>query len=245
MLSKVGKQRRTRGNVDTTDILMGDITGKKFEDRAFDEFDNDNEFHKIQDIPSISPKDQQDLIELRGVFSREIETLRDEFKETTIKLREVENHLGITKDEVIQRRQEVLQTQMDLEQITQHLDMLKQESEVLKIWHVDSQAENEGLRIMKEISTAWKEGLEGRNQLLNFDEILKGILPEDKTVQDLLNERRPDLWSIFNPLIDPEKQKLKHANKSKIQAKSAFKAHSLTRFSHRINRTSSKIVFHS
>lgn len=76
---------------------------------------------------------------------------------------------------------------------------------------------------MKEITTAWKEGLDGRDQLLDFDEILKDILPEDKTVDDILKAPRPNLWSIFNPTIQVEKQKLKNNEQLKSQIKSSFK----------------------
>lgn len=89
------------------------------------------------------------------MFSNEVEILKEEYREVSVKLRDIENHSKLAKEEIMQLRYEILQAQLEDERITQHLGMLKQETEILKTWHVESQAENEVLFLS--ITTFLKE----------------------------------------------------------------------------------------
>ncbi|CAD5118940.1 DgyrCDS7615 [Dimorphilus gyrociliatus] len=242
MSSLIGQRIRTRNNgVDSNRILMHDVTEKAFEEIEQDGFEE--EIPGMSNSRNLTVNDQREFDELREIFNREYETLTDEFSETTIKLKEVEDHYTVAKDEVIQRRQEVLQAQIELDEISQHLDILKQETEILKTNHVDIQADNEGLRILSEVSKAWKEGLNGRDQLLNFDEILKDQLPRGQTVDRLLNERRVDLWSVFNPAISFEHQRQKANSKSNLKIRSTVRVQSTASKTNAPNKSQSRIIF--
>lgn len=85
--------------------------------------------------------------------------------------------------------------------------------------------------------------MNGRDQLLNFDEILKDLLPRGQTVDKLLNERRVDLWNVFNPTISPEHQRQKASSKSNLKIRSAMRVHSTTSKPELSNKSQSKIIF--
>ncbi|CAD5113351.1 DgyrCDS2525 [Dimorphilus gyrociliatus] len=162
---------------------------------------------RIQLGAKIEEKNQTiEVEELKNLVDNEISTLKDQAKETQSKLREIEMHYRGARDELVNRRKVVLEAEIKLDMVTQELGSLKQQCEMLKIWNVDRLLSNEGYEIMKEYASAWSLGLTGREQRLNFNNILKDIL-NGQNVDFLLNEKRIDLQSIFNPRRDLKEQR--------------------------------------
>lgn len=114
------------------------------------------------------------------------------------KIKETEQDFRAVSDLLSNQRKLVTEAEMRLEMVTQELQSLKQQCEVLKIKNVDQLSSNEGFDTLKQFSKAWNDGVDGRHQFINFDDILKDVLG-NYTVDSLLNDRHDNL-SVFSPL---------------------------------------------
>lgn len=137
---------------------------------------------------------------LRGVFLKknQLLDLQNEAKTMQQKIKETEQDYRAVSDLLSNQRKLVIEAEMRLEMVTQELQSIKQQCEVLKIRNVDHLTSNEGLDTLKQFSKAWNTGLSGRQQKINFDQILKDVLG-NYTVDSLLNDRHEKI-SVFDPL---------------------------------------------
>ncbi|CAD5118760.1 unnamed protein product [Dimorphilus gyrociliatus] len=124
----------------------------------------------------------------RDAEDNETSRLERELYEVQIKLETLKSQLENSKSLLAIRKNEVLKAELLLEAYNRELLTLQKESKSLRARNIDVQVENEGLKALVDVGKSQRDGSTNRQQLLNFDEVLKDILPKGVTVEMLLDK---------------------------------------------------------
>lgn len=123
----------------------------------------------------------------------EILVVENEIEKFRNKTKELNFQIDTSKNLIDEKRNEILKAELLVEAYDKELKILKKEGDSLRLKNIDFQSENESLKAMFEFAKSLRDGSKTRDQLLNFDEVLKDVLPEGVTVRMLLDSRKTKL----------------------------------------------------